>query len=161
MSLGAVLLPAVDEQLGVRAARTGDPHRPVVLGHAEPVDPVVGQAGDPLPDRDRLVVVEVDRDVQDRLVDAVAALGLRLGDQVPGSLDRAFLEVVAEGEVAVHLEERAVPVGLADLFDVERADALLDADRTRVRRRLLTEEVRHERHHAGVDEQQVGVVEQQ
>jgi hypothetical protein len=34
------------------------------------------------------------------------------------SLDRALLEVVAEGEVAVHLEERAVPGGLADLLDV-------------------------------------------
>ena len=51
--------------------------------------------------------------------------------------------------------------GLADVLDVGRAHALLHADRAVVRRRLLAEEVGLERHHAGVDEQQVGVVEQQ
>jgi hypothetical protein len=54
-----------------------------------------------------------------------------------------------------------VAVGLSDLLDVERADALLHTDRALVRRRLAPEEVGHERHHAGVDEQQVGIVEQQ
>ncbi len=54
-----------------------------------------------------------------------------------------------------------MPGGLADLVDVQGADALLHARRALVRRRLLAEEVRHERHHAGVDEQQVRVVEEQ
>ena len=54
-----------------------------------------------------------------------------------------------------------MPGGLADLLDVEGAHALLHAHRARVRRRLLAEEVRLERHHAGVDEQQVRVVEEQ
>src|SRR5207248_6196619 len=54
--------------------------------------------------------------------------------------------------------ERAVPAGLADLVDVRRAQALLHARRALPRWRLLAEEVRHELHHAGVDEQQVRVV---
>jgi hypothetical protein len=68
-------------------------------------------------------------------------------------LDRTFLEVVAEGEVARHLEERVVAGGLADLVDVAGAHALLHAGRALVRRRLLTEEVRLELHHPRVDEQ--------
>ena len=52
-----------------------------------------------------------------------------------------------------------MPGGDADLVDVGGADALLDAGRAVPRRRALAEEVRHELHHAGVDEQQVGVVE--
>src|SRR5262249_50397290 len=72
--------------------------------------------------------------------------------------DRAFLKVVAEREVAVHLEERAVPAGLADLVDVGRANAFLDRRRALVGRGALAEEERHELHHARVDEQQVGVV---
>ena len=140
--VGAELRAAVDQDLRARAARAGDAHRPEVVLHAEPDDPVVGQAGDPLPQVDRLVVVVVDRRVEHRLVEAVAAVALGPGDQVPGVLDRLLLEVVAEGEVAVHLEERAVPGGLADLVDVEGPDALLHAGRPRVRRRLLAEEVR-------------------
>src|SRR4029078_4871951 len=79
----------------------------------------------------------------------------------PGELDGPRLEVVPEREVAVHLEERAVPGGLADLVDVEGAHALLDAGGPAVRRGLLAEEVRLEGHHPGVDEQQVRVVVQQ
>src|SRR3712207_8253356 len=64
------------------------------------------------------------------------------------------LEVVTEGEVAVHLEERAVAGGLAHLLDVEGAHALLHAGRPRVGRRLPAGQVRDERHHAGHGEQQ-------
>ena len=110
------------------------------------------------PDVDGLVVVEVDRGPDALRVEAVAALGDRLGGQLPRQRDGLLLEVVAEGEVAVHLEERAVAAGLADLVDVRGADALLHADRALERRGLLAQEVRHELHHAGVDEQQVRVV---
>ncbi len=76
-------------------------------------------------------------------------------------LDRVALEVVAEREVACHLEERVVPCGDAHILDVEGAHTLLDTGRPRVRRRLLAEEERHELHHPGVDEQQVRIVENQ
>ena len=48
--------------------------------------------------------------------------------------------------------------GLADLFDVVGADALLHARRARVRRGHEPGEVRHERHHAGDREEQGRVV---
>src|SRR5690606_8890724 len=80
------------------------------------------------------------------------------GDEFPGVGDGAFLEVVAEGEVAVHLEEGAVPGGPADLLDVEGPHALLHRRGPGPRRGLLAQEVGLEGHHARVDEQQVGVV---
>ena len=101
------------------------------------------------------------RGPQPALLQAPAAVGLRLGDQVPGVLDGAFLEVVTEAEVAAHLEEGAVPGGLADVLDVGRAHALLHAGRPRPRRRLLAQEVGLERHHARVHEQQGRVRHQQ
>ena len=41
-----------------------------------------------------------------------------LGDQVPGQLDGVVLEIVAEGEIAEHLEEGVVAGGVADIFEV-------------------------------------------
>ena len=160
-AVGAELGAAVDVDLARGAAGAGDAHVPVVVEQAAALDALVGQAGDLLPEAARLVVGVQHRD-PDRLgVEAEAAVSDRAGDEGPGVRDRAGLEVVAEREVAVHLEERAVAGGLADLLDVLRAYALLDARGGVPRRGLLAEEVGLERHHAGVDEQQVGVVEQQ
>ena len=54
------------------------------------------------------------------------------GDELPRDVDGLVLEVVAEREVAEHLEERAVPVGAADVLEVgvlaAGAQHLLDAD---------------------------------
>ena len=116
-------------------------------------------AGTPIyvaPDLLGLVVVEVDRDPQPLGVEAVTTVGHGAGEQLPGVADGAFLEVVAEGEVAAHLEERAVPGGLADLFDVRRAHALLHAGGARDGRLDLTEEVRLEGHHARGTSSRVG-----
>ena len=42
-----------------------------------------------------------------------------LGDQRPGQLDRlVLLEIVAEGEIAEHLEEGVVARGVADIVEV-------------------------------------------
>ncbi len=158
VAVGAELAAAVEQDLGAGAAGAGDAHVPVVVLAPEPDDAVVGQAGDLLPERDRLVVLVVDGRVEVLLVEAESALGLAARDELPGELDGAFLEVVAEAEVAVHLEERAVAGRLADLLDVEGAHALLHARGARELRGLLTEEVRLERDHAGVDEQQVRVL---
>ena len=77
--------------------------------------------------------------------------------QLPGLLDRSLLEVVAEREVAEHLEERQVPRRRPDLLDVGRAEHLLARRQPRRRRLLEPEEVRLERLHAGDDEQRRGV----
>jgi hypothetical protein len=42
----------------------------------------------------------------------------RPGEQLPGVGDRLALEVVAEAEVAQHLEERVVARGVADVLQV-------------------------------------------
>ncbi len=49
---------------------------------------------------------------------AVGGQAELLGDQVPGELDRALLEVVAEREVAQHLEEGVMARGVADILQV-------------------------------------------
>ena len=87
------------------------------------------------------------------------------GDELPAPRDRRLLEVVAEAEVAEHLEEHQVPLGAPDVVEVvvlaAGAGALLRADRTLVRRLLVTDEVRLERHHAGDVEQHGRVVRDQ
>ena len=56
-----------------------------------------------------------------------------LGDELPAVGDRQLLEVVAEAEVAEHLEEHEVALGAPDVVEVvvlaAGADALLRADR--------------------------------
>ena len=78
-----------------------------------------------------------------------------LGDELPGQRDRPLLEVVAEGEVAEHLEERVMPRRVADVVEVvvlaAGAHALLRGGGARVGARLLAGEDVLELHHAGAD----------
>src|SRR6185312_8516488 len=131
---------------------------PVVRVHIESLDALFGKSCDLAPQREGLVVVLVHVDPEVLLREAVPAGRLRRGEQLPGVLDRLLLEVVAEGEVAVHLEEGAVTGGLSDLLDVEGADALLHARGAGVRGRDKPGEVRDERDHACNREQQGGIV---
>src|SRR5690606_19306950 len=101
-----------------------------------------------------LVAVFVDGDPQAFLVQAVAAIFQRAGQQLPSEVDGFLLEVIAEGEVAAQLEEGAVAGGLAHLFDISGADALLHGGRPRGRGFFTRGEVRDERDHAGHREQQ-------
>ena len=86
----------------------------------------------------------------------------RAGDELPGERDRVALEVVAEGEVAQHLEEGVVPLGVAHLLEIvvlaAGADALLAGRGAGVVALLLAEEGALELHHAGVGEQQGRIV---
>ena len=157
----AVRRATVDIDLAARPARPGYAHVPVVVQQAAALDPLRRQAGDVLPEHRRLVVGLQHGDPDPVGVEAVAPLVLRAGDQVPGVPDRLSLEVVTEGEVAVHLEKRVMPGGLADLLDVEGANALLHAGGAVPRRRLRAGEVPLEGHHPGIDEQQGGVVVEQ
>jgi hypothetical protein len=74
----------------------------------------------------------------------------------------SFLEVVAEREVAQHLEEGVVPGGVADVLQVvvlaAGAHAFLRGDGPPVGARLGAGEHVLELHHAGVGEQQRRVV---
>jgi hypothetical protein len=85
-----------------------------------------------------------------------------LGQQLPGQRDRLGLEVVAEREVAEHLEERVVPQRRPDVVEVvvlaAHAHALLRRRRARVVALLAAEEDVLELVHPRVREEQRRVV---
>jgi hypothetical protein len=71
--------PVVVEDLRAGAAGTGRTHHPEIVGGGDADDPLVGEAGDLLPDRGRLLVVVEDRDEEAVLRQAEVAR-----QQVPG-----------------------------------------------------------------------------
>ena len=85
-----------------------------------------------------------------------------LGQEFPSPFNGFFLEVVAEGPVAEHLEEGVVVGVVADVFEVvvfaSGADALLRVGCAgwAVGCRLAAEKVGHELVHPGVGEEQSG-----
>ena len=101
----------------------------------------------------------VHRDIQAVRIDAEP---LAARHPLPGVLDRFLFEVVAEGEVAEHLEEGVVPCGMADLLEVvvfpPRPDALLAGYGSRVVAAFQALKHPLELHHPGVGEEQRGVV---
>ena len=147
----------VVEDLRARAARAGIAHRPEIVARRDAHDALFGQAGDLAPQRVCLVVVVEDGDPETVRVEAEFAC-----HQIPGELDGEILEVVAEREVAEHLEEGVVARGVADVVEVvvlaARAHAFLRGHRAVVAARLGAGEDVLELHHAGVGEQQRRVV---
>ena len=148
----------IDENLGARPARPRVGHLPEVVLRAQPVDAALGYAGHVFPQLTRFVILVMHRDTQMLTRDLQL-----LGDEVPGEPDRIALEIVAEREIAEHLEEGVVPGSVADLFEIvvlaTRSDTLLRRRRTPARNRLLLpQEDTLERHHTGVREHQRRVV---
>ncbi len=151
----AVAGSLVEEELRTRAAWAGIAHLPEVVV-AEALDPLRRDADDVAPDLFGLVVGLEHRDPHPVAVDAE-----NLGDQFPGEGYGLGLEVVAEAEVAEHLEERAVALGRTHYVDVHGPEALLDRCGPRPRWHLVPEEERLERHHAGDGEEYGRVVRNQ
>ena len=121
------------DAVGTVRRRAGGPEV-VILAH--PRDPAGRYLDLVMPDVVRLVVVKVHRDRQ--------AVGRDLEDlqqQLPRPVDRLALEVVAEAEVAQHLEERLVERRLAHILDVASADALLASRRAAEARVAQTHEL--------------------
>src|SRR5262249_3328577 len=131
-------------------------HLPEVL-LLEAADPIAPDVGGLEPERGGLVVGGVDRGV--KLVLRQLPDG---GQELPRPDDGLALPVVAERPVAQHLEEGVMIGVAADLLEVVvlAADAqhLLAVGRARVRPRLGTQKDLLELHHAGVGEEQAGVV---
>ncbi len=150
---GAVVV----EDLRARAARAGVAHLPEIVGAGDAHDLGVGQARDLLPEIERLIVVDIDGDQQP--VDRQPEF---LGDQVPGELDGAVLEIVAEREVAEHLEEGVVARGVADIVEIvvlaAGAHAFLRGRGAQIGALLQAGEDVLELHHAGIGEHQGRVV---
>ena len=143
----------VEEDLRARPARPGLAHPPEVV-LVEALDPLGGHA-----DRGRARVSAASSSEMCTVTHSRS--GSRPKPSVieaPRVADGALLEVVAEGEVAHHLEERQVALGRADDVDVRGPKALLDRDRPVEGRGLLAQEVGLEGHHARDGEQQRRVV---
>ena len=161
----AVLGAAVVVELGARAARAGlAGGAPEVLGAREGHDPLARQAlAEPRLHGD-VVLPEAEAGVtrEDRCPEPVRLEPEPLGDELPGVVDGAVLEVVAEREVAEHLEHRGVPRREADLVEIgvlpAGAEALLDGRESWRRRLLEPREVRLERLHPRRDEERRGVL---
>ena len=156
----AVLLAAVVVELRVRA-RTAPARRPTRSSpRAGQRDDPLGRHADLLPELDR-DLVRAEPELRVARVDgrphAIPVELHPLAHELGGELDRPFLEVLPEREVAEHLEERERAL-VADLVDVGRAEALLRGDRQRRRRRLEAEEVRHLRLHPGRRQERRAVV---
>ena len=116
---------------------------------------------DRLPGADRLLVgaeAELVVALEDRDPDVLGLEPEVLERELPRELDGALLEVVAEREVAEHLEEGQVAGGEADLLDVRRAKAALAGREAVVRRLLQALEVGLERVHPRGGEQDRRVV---
>ena len=141
----------VYEYLRARAAGAGITHAPEVVLFAESFNSVLRNLYLFVPYLFRLVVFFIDRYPE--------FIGRNLElyrKEFPRELYGAFLEVVSEGEVAEHLEERVVPGSLPDVFEVvvlaSGAHALLAARGPRVGAFVFAEEYLLELHHAGVRE---------
>ena len=147
----------VVENLRGRTARSKLAHRPEIVAARDADDLLVGEAGDLAPQPRRLVVVGIDGDQQALLVERIV-----LGEQLPGERDGALLEIIAEGEVAEHLEEGVVARGVADIVEVVMlaagAHAFLRRGGAREGRLLGAGEHVLELHHAGIGEHQGGIV---
>ena len=157
LGAGAEGRPLVDVDFRARAARPSIAHSPevVLLAHAH--DALDRHPDLVAPDVERLVVVLVDGDPQ-------LVLGQRqfFGEEFPGEGDGAGLEVIAERKVAEHFEEGLVAGGVADVFQVvvlaAGAHAFLRADGAVVVAFFTAQQHVLKLHHAGVGEQQGGVV---
>jgi hypothetical protein len=135
------------------AAGPGVAHGPEVVLLAQSQDPAVGQARHRLPEAERLVVVGEHGGLEPILGQPELA-----GQELPAVGDGLSLEVVAEGEIAQHLEEGVMPRGATDVLEVivlaARAHALLGGGGPHVVPALLAQEYRLELDHARIGEEQ-------
>ena len=144
------------------AARAGVAHLPEVVVRAE-LEDAIGRHAQPAPD---VVGLGVARDavlaLEDRHDQPIRRHLPEVGQQGPRERQRLFLEVVAEREVAQHLEERVVPERRPDVVEVVVLPAdphhLLRRRGARVVALLAPEKQILELVHAGVGEEQRRVV---
>ncbi len=151
------LVAVVVKNLRARAAGSGITHRPEIVGTSDTDNLAVGKPRDLLPQFEGVIVVDIDGDQK-----TIFRQREVLGDKGPCQFDRALLEVVAEREIAEHLEECVMARGIADIVQVvvlaAGAHAFLRAHGARIRPLLQTCEYVLELHHAGIGEHQGGVI---
>src|SRR5215213_7616341 len=147
----AMLRAAVVVDLRIGAIRPGCANRtpPVVV---EPADALVRNSDHVAPDAQRVLVVGMHGREE-----AILRNPQVPGQELPGPLQRLPLEVIADGKVTQHEEERAVTL-VADLVNVHGAEALLNRDHALRGRLFQSHEVGCHLLHAGRREQDRGIV---
>ena len=139
------------DSVGAFAGGAGGPE---VIVFAHPLNAVGLNFDLVAPDVKGLVVVEIDGDGESLGGDAHPFF---VGEEFPGPVDGVFLEVIAEAEVAQHLEKRVMKGGAADVIDIARAEAFLARRGAGEFEFALAEEVIFELVHAGRREQDGGI----
>ena len=81
-------------------------------------------------------------------IEAILAFRLITREQIPCETDRAFLEVITEGEVTVHLEEGTVASGSSNVIDVIGTNALLNRCCPRPGCGFNTDDIGNKRNHS-------------
>ena len=151
------LVAMVVEDFRARTAGAGIAHLPEIGLCAQAHDAVFRETGDLLPQRHGLVIVLIDGDHE--LVLGQAPI---LGQQVPGQFDGAVLEIIAEGEIAQHLEEGVVTGGETDIVEIvvlaTGTHAFLRRRRSRIGPLFHPGKDVLELHHAGIGEHQRRIV---
>ena len=151
------LRSVVVENLRARTARTGVAHRPEIVARADAAEAACVHADVAQPDALGFVVFFIHRDPQ-----ALRRQREFAGQQLPRKRDGFGFEVVAETEVAEHLEEGVMARGVADIFEVvvlaAGAHTALRGHRARRGAGLIAEEHILELHHPRIGEQQGRVI---
>ncbi len=135
----------------------GVAHLPEIVFLIEAENAALGDAGDLLPQILGVVILAKHRDVQ-----AVLGEAIFLGHQLPGEIDGFALEVIAEGKIAEHFEERMMAASVADVIEIVMlatgAHAFLRRCGARVIAFFLAQENVLELVHSRVGEQQRRIV---
>ena len=152
-----ILLAMIVENFRARAARPGFAHAPEIVAAGNAQNFLFRQTADLFPEIERLVVVDIDGGK--KLIGRNAEF---FRHQPPGELDGAFLEVIAEREIAEHFEKSVVTRGIADIVEVvvlaAGAHAFLRRGRAHIGPLFQAGEDVLELHHAGIGEHQGRVV---
>lgn len=148
----ALIGAAIEIDFRARAAGAGADFPEVVIpaeaGHVGGIDADLID-----PDIPSLVVAFEDGDIEFFLRDFQD-----LSQEFPSPSGSLMFEVVTEGEIAEHFEVSAVAGGFADIFDIRGTDTLLAGSDALIGRGSQAEEEFFHRGHAGVDEEQAGVI---
>ena len=162
---GGLLLGAadVDVDLGAGAAGARVPHFPEIVVLVAEDDVIFGEVLQPgvfgfLVHGSAILLGTLENSgIEDAFIDLV-----HLGEELPGPVDRLFLEVIAKAPVAQHLEHGVVIGVVADLLEVimfsADSQALLRVGGAVVRCGLVAQEDVLELVHPGVGKHKGGVV---
>src|SRR5256885_6821499 len=101
------------KDLAARAARAGVAHGPEVGSFPEAREALRTDADVLQPDVRGFVIVAVHRAPQPRRIESQG-----VDEEIPGEMNRLALEIVPEGEVTEHLEERVMPGGVTHVFQI-------------------------------------------